>query len=104
LGESTVAAAEIDFFPTSIDEVLVCSAHGDVLYEWQCRNSELWINFLEFVSQKSRQLGQGLALGKFDRLEIQGPNSRLVTQINASRGVIVRSSKAAPDLAPAPAA
>ena len=98
--DPTVAASEIDIFPTSIDEVLVCSAHGDVLYEWQCRNSELWISLLEFVSQKSRQLGQGLALGKFDRLEIQGPNSRLVTQITSSRGVIVRSSKTAPDLAP----
>lgn len=100
----TVAAAEIDIFPTSIDEVLVCSAHGDVLYEWQCRNSELWINLLEFVSQKSRQLCQGLALGKFDRLEIQGPNSRLVAQITSSRGVVVRSSKTAPDLAPTRAA
>jgi len=91
-------ADEIDMFPTSIDEVLVCSAQGDVLYEWQCRNSELWINFLEFASQKSRQLGQGLALGKFDRLEILGPNSRIVAQIGSSRGIIVRSSKAAPNL------
>jgi CheY-like chemotaxis protein len=96
----TVAAAEIDIFPTRIDEVLVCSAHGDVLYEWQCRNSELWISILEFVSQKSRQLCQGLALGQFDRLEILGPNSRLVAQITSSRGVVVRSSKTAPDLAP----
>ena len=94
----TAMTAEADIFPTSIDEVLVCSAQGDVLYEWQCRNSELWINFLEFVSQKSRQLGQGLALGRFDRLEILGPNSRIVAQIGSSRGVIVRSSKAAPNL------
>ncbi|HKS38426.1 MAG TPA: response regulator [Verrucomicrobiae bacterium] len=94
----TAMAAEVDIFPTSIDEVLVCSVQGDVLYEWQCRNSELWINFLEFVSQKSRQLGQGLALGRFDRLEILGPNSRIVAQVGSSRGVIVRSSKAAPKL------
>lgn len=100
----TVAAAEIDIFPTRIDEVMVCSAQGDVLYEWQCSNSELWINLLEFVSQKSRQLCQGLALGKFGRLEVQGPNSRLIVQITSSRGVIVRSCKTAPDLAPTRAA
>jgi len=75
-----------------IDEVLVCSSHGDVLYEWQCRNSDVWVNFLEFVSQKSRQVSQGFALGRFDRLEIQSEGSRMIAQITASGGVLVRSS------------
>ena len=99
-----VAAADIDIFPTRIDEVLICSAHGDVLYEWQSHDGKLWINFLEFVSHKSRQLGQGLALGKFDRLEIQGPNSRIIAHITSSHGVLVRSSKTAPDLTASSAA
>src|SRR6266540_2342345 len=60
----TVEASDMDLFPTRIDEVMICSVEGEVLYEWQCRNSELWINLLEFVSQKSRQLGDGLALDR----------------------------------------
>jgi CheY-like chemotaxis protein len=78
-----------------IDEVLVCSSHGDVLYEWQCRNSDVWVNFLEFVSQKSRQVSQGFALGRFDRLEIESEGSRMIAQIPASGGVLVRSSAVA---------
>ncbi|HUL51266.1 MAG TPA: response regulator [Candidatus Nitrosotalea sp.] len=80
-----------------IDEVLVCSSHGDVLYEWQCRNSDVWVNFLEFVSQKSRQASQGLVLGRFDRLEIQSGDARMIAHISANGGTLVRSSAAVSD-------
>ena len=86
-----------------VDEVLVCSSHGDVLYEWQCRNSDVWVNFLEFVSQKSRQVSQGFVLGRFDRLEIESEGARMIAQITASGGVLVRSSAIA-NAVPAPAA
>lgn len=78
--------------PRQIDEVLICSSHGDVLYEWQCRNSDVWVNFLEFVSQKSRQVSQGFVLGQFDRLEIQSDDSRMIAHIGASGGILVRSN------------
>lgn len=78
---------------TNIDEVLVCSAQGEVLYEWQCPNTDARISFLEFLSQKSRQLGLGLPLGHFDRIEIQTPQARIVTQIQPERALFVRSSK-----------
>jgi CheY-like chemotaxis protein len=89
---------EVDAFPTRIDEVLLCSGQGDVLYEWQCRNSDVWINFLEFISQKSRHVSQGLALGNLDRLEIRGTNSRVVARVGSDWGVVIRSSKAPLDL------
>jgi CheY-like chemotaxis protein len=73
-----------------IEEVLICSAQGDVLYEWQCRNSDLWINFFEFLSQKSRRLAQGLVLGEFDRIEVSGAGTRLVALVTPQRGVLVR--------------
>jgi len=74
-----------------IEEVLVCSAQGEVLCEWQCRNSDLWVNFFEFLSQKSRRLAQGLVLGEFDRLEVAGLETRLVALVSPQRGVLVRS-------------
>ena len=89
----------------AIDEVLICSAQGEVLYEWQCRNPDSWIRFFEFVSQKAQRLAQGLVLGEFNRLVIQNPDSRAVVLISADRGVLVHTRTAPPQnpASPAPA-
>jgi hypothetical protein len=92
-GELSPIAAEGLLPRRLIEEVLVCSAQGEVLYEWQCRNSDLWVNFFEFLSQKSRRLAQGLVLGEFDRLEVASPEARLVAVISPRRGVLVRSRR-----------
>jgi hypothetical protein len=103
--EFDVAVADpTQILPRQVDEVLICSSHGDVLYEWQCRNSDVWVNFLEFVSQKSRQVSQGFALGQFDRLEIQSDDSRMIAHINATGGILVRSSALAGETAGQPVA
>lgn len=75
-----------------IDEVLVASPQGDVLYEWQCRQATERIRFLEFVSQRAHQLGQGLPLGSFDRLETEADQARAITQVQAERTVFVSRS------------
>jgi CheY-like chemotaxis protein len=75
-----------------IDEVLVASPQGDVLYEWQCRQATERIRFLEFVSQRAHQLGQGLPLGPFDRLEVEAAQTRAITQVQAERTVFVSRS------------
>ena len=93
--EGVPAPAPRPAVKTNIDEVLVCSAQGEVLYEWQCANTDTRIGFMEFLSQKSRQLGLGLPLGHFDRIEIQTAKSRVVTQIQPERALFVRSSKSA---------
>ncbi len=76
-----------------IDEMLVCSAQGEVLYEWRCGNRNDRISFLEFLSQKSNQLGEGLNLGAFDRLEMEGDMRRIIAQVKPDRGIFVRASK-----------
>lgn len=78
---------------TRIEEVVLCSAQGDVLYEWQSSSSDARVGFMEFLSQKAWQLGMTLPLGDFERIEIQGHGSRVVTQIQADRGLFVRSSQ-----------
>ncbi|MDB6121880.1 MAG: Response regulator receiver protein [Pedosphaera sp.] len=79
--------------PARIDEMVVCSAKGEVVYEWQCGNTNERISFLEFISQKSLQLGEGLNLGDFDRLEIIGGRSRIVAQVKMDRGIFLRTTK-----------
>jgi hypothetical protein len=78
-----------------VEELLVCSLQGEVLHEWQCSNTNGRVGFLEFLSQKARQLGQGLPLGDFDRLEVNSPSGRVVAQIQTDRALFVRTSRIA---------
>jgi CheY-like chemotaxis protein len=86
-------AAPIGNHPARIDELIVCSAKGEVLYEWQCPSSSDRVSFLEFLSRKSAQLGEGLNLGAFDRLEVEAEHSRIIAQIKKDRGVFLRATK-----------
>ncbi len=76
-----------------IAEVLICSAGGDVVYEWQCRDRAQWITLFEFFSRKGRRLAQHIAFGAFDRLEIVTGTARLLLLLSADRGVFVRSER-----------
>jgi CheY-like chemotaxis protein len=78
-----------------VDEFLICSAHGEVLYEWECRDRDLWVNFFEFISQRGQRLTQSLPVGEFDRLEIESGGARAVVIISAERGVLVKTRRAA---------
>jgi CheY-like chemotaxis protein len=79
--------------PARIDEMVVCSAKGEVLYEWQCSNTSDRVSFLEFLSRKSTQVAEGLNLGTFDRLEMEGERARVIAQVKSDRGVFVRAAK-----------
>jgi len=88
----SIAAAPVETLRPKIDEVLICSTQGDVLYEWQCPDANARIRFLQFLSQKSWQLRQGLPIGPFQRLEVEGPGDRIVTHVDSDRALFVRSS------------
>jgi CheY-like chemotaxis protein len=94
LRPSKQLAAPLENFRPTIDEVLVCSTQGDVLYEWQCADANARIRFLQFLSQKSWQMRQGLPIGHFQRLEIESPKNRIVTRIDSDRALFVRASRA----------
>ncbi len=79
--------------PNRVDEIVVCSPQGDVIYEWQSVDTEKRISFLEFLSQKSQQMGSKLNFGKFDRLEILTAKSKIVAQLQPDCGVLIRTSK-----------
>ena len=73
--------------------MLVCSLQGEVLHDWKCANPNNRVGLLEFISQKARQLAQGLPLGDFDRVEISGPQTRAVAQIQDDRALFIRTSR-----------
>jgi CheY-like chemotaxis protein len=78
-----------------VDEMLILSAQGEVLYQWQCPNVDVWVSFFEFASQRGQRLAQVLPLGDFDRLEIQSGGARAVILIGTDRGVLVKTRREA---------
>ena len=92
-GRAVRAPEPVEVLRPKIDEMLICSTQGDVLYEWQCADVNARIRFLQFLSQKSWQLRQGLPTGHFERLEIEGMKHRIVTQIEPDRALFVRASR-----------
>jgi CheY-like chemotaxis protein len=96
----TRGKAEVPATRPQIDEMLVCSLQGEVLHEWQCSNTNGRVGFLEFLSQKARQLTQGLPLGDFDRLEVNGTSYRVVAQVQPDRALFIRTSHVAVEDSP----
>lgn len=75
-----------------IDEVLLISPLGEVLFEWQCTQVNDRLRFLEFLSQRVQQLAQRLPLGQFDRWEAEAGPVRVACQMRPERTVWVRRS------------
>ncbi len=75
-----------------VDELLVCSLQGEVLHEWQCSNTNGRVGLLEALSEKARKLAQGLPLGDFDRLEVNGAEARIIAQVQSDRSLFLRTS------------
>jgi len=73
----------------AVREVLICAAHGEILYEWNCPDRAAWINILEFVSQKVGRMIPGEQLGEFDRLEIVAGSARWVIVLRPGRAVLM---------------
>jgi CheY-like chemotaxis protein len=73
-----------------LDEVLLASPQGDVLFEWHCTQLNDRLRFLEFLSERAHQLAQYLALGHLDRWDAEAGPVRVLCQIRAERTVWVR--------------
>jgi CheY-like chemotaxis protein len=74
-----------------IQETLLCSGAGEVLYESGCENVESRAKLLEQVEQQAAQLSNIARVGRFDRLEVITNNGRIICQVQPNRRVFVRS-------------
>ena len=75
-----------------IDEVLLCSGAGEVLYERGCSSLRQRLDLLSQLEQDARQLGSQLRTGRFDRMEILLPDGRIVCQVQPNIRLLVRST------------
>jgi len=75
-----------------IEEIVLCSGAGEVLYEWETKSLELRLRLLEQIEQQATQLSSLAPVGRFDRLEILTPEGRIVCQVQPDRRLFVRSA------------
>jgi CheY-like chemotaxis protein len=75
-----------------IDEVLLSSGAGEVLYEWKCESIEKRLELLKKVEQQAMQASKGTPSGRFHRVSMEIGNDRLVVQIQPTFRLLVRSA------------
>jgi DNA-binding NarL/FixJ family response regulator len=81
--------------PVRIQEILMGSGSGEVLYEWECRSVERRLRLLTHVEERAARLSNLLPSGRFDRAEVLTVEGRIVCQIQPEMRLFVRSAVAA---------
>jgi CheY-like chemotaxis protein len=72
-----------------IEEVVLCSGTGEVLYESASKSLELRLRLLEQIEQQANQLSSLAPVGRFDRVEILTAEGRIVCQVQPDRRLFV---------------
>ncbi len=86
------APIQIDTGP-QIEEILLGSNAGNVLYEWGCKRVDGRLKLMEQIEQQAREVSEAVKVGVFDRLEIITPRGRVVCQVQPQRRIFVRSTR-----------
>ena len=93
----TGAVAEVPLTESSltpdrrIEEIVLCSVSGEVLYEWQAQGMERRARLLDLLAEKSAMMSAILPLGHGDRLEIEAYDGRTLMLLQSDRRLFVRS-------------
>jgi CheY-like chemotaxis protein len=81
-----------------IEEMIVCTNQGETLYEWQATDADIRMELARLLQTRAEHLGRNLELGRCDRIEAPGQNTRMVFQLQKGCTVFVRSSNVTPEL------
>ena len=72
-------------------EIVLCSATGELLYEWQPKNVDRRIQLLDLISNIALSFAKTPLLARGERLEVEAPESRVVLLIQPDRRIFVQS-------------
>jgi CheY-like chemotaxis protein len=75
-----------------IEETLLCSRAGEVLYQWKCEALEQRLELFKNLEEKATQAAKGTPSGRFHRVSMDVGPSRIVVQIQPSYKLLVRSA------------
>lgn len=81
-----------------IDEMIVCTEDGETLYEWQSEETDIRVELARLLKTRAAELGKKLNLGRCDRVEAPGHNSRMLFHLQKNNTVFVRSSNVSAEL------
>ena len=73
-----------------IEETVVCTRAGDMLFDAAPENVQARIGWLRSVEDQSYNLGRVFALGEFDRLETDLAEGRAISLVRGGKLVFVR--------------
>ncbi|MEI7732125.1 MAG: response regulator [Verrucomicrobiota bacterium] len=77
----------------AVEEMLLCSSRGEVLYEWQCSSAESRMKLFEFLGQRTAELSRALPFGNFERMEMHHLKARVICQLKPDSRLLVRSQR-----------
>ncbi len=95
-GDSAAPGAE-SAIPTEargirIQEVLLCSAAGEVLYQWKCEAIETCLQLFKDLEQQALAAAKGTPSGRFHRVSMSSGENRVLVQIQPTFNLMVRSA------------
>lgn len=83
----------------SIEEALLCSSVGEVLYQWKCESIENRLELFRNLERGAMLASKGTPSGRFHRVSMDTGNSRVLVLIQPTFKLLIRS--AVPTTAPA---
>jgi CheY-like chemotaxis protein len=79
-----------------IEEALLCSRAGEVLYQSKCESIENRLDLFKKLEEQAMQAAKGTASGRLHRVSMDIGASRLVVQLQPTYKLLVRSALPAP--------
>jgi hypothetical protein len=79
-----------------IEEALLCSSAGEVLYHWKCESIESRLDLFKRVEQSAMFAAKGTPSGRFHRVSLDTGDSRLLILVQPTFKLLVRSALQAP--------
>jgi CheY-like chemotaxis protein len=75
-----------------IEETLLCSRAGEVLYQWNCDSIEKRLDLFKKLEEQAVEASKGTPSGRFHRVSMDIGTSRLIVQIQPAYKLLVRSA------------
>jgi hypothetical protein len=75
-----------------IEEVLLSSSAGEVLYQWKCESIESRLELFKKLEQQAMEAAKGTPSGRFHRVSMDTGNSCVLVQIQPTFRLLVRSA------------
>ncbi|MBI3881525.1 MAG: response regulator [Verrucomicrobia bacterium] len=78
-----------------VEEILICTTKGDVVYEWQSPQADARMEIISFIKKWTQQLNRKLPLGRLRDTEFVNQGDRLVFKLADDWTMLVRTRRVA---------